>query len=368
MHEPNHPLTRTTDSKQLYERSRLHITDEDERKTRYALYYEAIPTDPTMIFYESMGGTRMMDNPLAIFRAACADGRFEDYTHVWSVSAFATIPNEYKNRRNIIFVCRHTDMYMQYLAKSGYLICNSTFPDYFVRKPNQRYLNTWHGIAYKRVGRGPESPIGGVYAVYNLLQATHILSPCPFMTDIQLYTMGLNGVYSGELAESGYPRIDMTMTVSDEAKRASAAALSIDPSRQTVLYAPTWRGGEGESSFDTTRLERDLNALAELDANIIFLGHHLMMKHIKGKNFGSVILPPQDSNTNELLALADILITDYSSIFFDFLVTGKPIIHYMYDYNDYSVNRGLNLSVADLPGDVCYDSDDMVGLVKRSLS
>ena len=343
-------------SRARYEIFRTFLKDKDELMRRYALYHAALPLDDRIIFYESMSGKRMMDNPMALFRAAYADPRFADHIHVWSVANYDVIPEIYRNADNIIFVTRNTDIYLRYLAQARHVICNSVLPEYFVRKHGQKYLNTWHGIAYKRVGRSPEACLGGAYSVYNLLQATHILSPCPFMSTIQLDTMGMRGTYSGELAETGYPRIDMTLGLPADTRSALIAELHLDPGKKTVLYAPTWRSADGENTFDTERLVNDLEALSGLDANIIFLGHHLMSAHIKGMKLGFVKMPPPDTNTNELLGIADILVTDYSSIFFDFLVTGRPIIHYMYDYEDYYARRGLNLKIEDLPGLIAFDA------------
>lgn len=347
-------------SRALYDSQRYFIKDLDERKRRYALYYEALPTDDKVIFYESMSGVRMMDNPYAIFRAVLEDKRFADYTHVWSVGAYDTVPKRYRGLPNVVIVTRHTDIYLRYLASAKHIIGNSTLPEYFVRKPDQKYLNTWHGIAYKRVGRAENALLGSAYSVFNMLQATHVLTPCHFMTQLQLHGLCMSGVPSGELAEVGYPRIDMTLNLSEARADEIASEFGIDRTKRTVLYAPTWRS----EKFDTDRLAADLKGLSALDANVIFMGHHMMLKHLKNIDLGNVIVPPASTNTNELLGVVDILITDYSSIFFDFIVTGLPIVHYMYDYDEYYRERGLNLEEDDLPGVIVKSSENLVEQVR----
>src|SRR5699024_4084973 len=121
-------------------------------------------------------------------------------------------------------------------------------------------------------------------------------------------------------------------------------------------------------AFDVDRLRTDLHNLAQLDCDVVFLGHHLMLKHVSPDVLDDVIVPPDSVNTNLLLAITDVLITDYSSIFFDFLVTDRPIVHYVYDYEEYSADRGLNLTKDELPGVVTSTSDQLIDAVSRLLS
>ena len=351
----------------LFENNRVFIKESVELRTRYALYFEELPTQDELVFYESMSGARMMDSPYAIFQFLLDDPRFDQLIHVWSVAKYETIPDRYRSHPRMRFVTRHTDAYLRALASSKYVICNSALPDYFVRKPDQQYLNTWHGIAYKRIGRSDSAPLGGAAGVYNMMQATHVLTPCRFMTDMQLHGMSMSGIYSGELGEVGYPRMDSTFAGMNGKSACLATDLGLSAGKKTLLYAPTWRGTSAEGKFDVERLVRDLRALSELGANVLFMGHHIMMRHLRGVNFDSVSMPPPSTNTNELLAQVDVLITDYSSIFFDFLVTGRPIIHYMYDYDDYVSERGLNLDIPELPGDIAHTSDDLIGLATHHL-
>lgn len=357
----------TQNSKEIFQARRKFISDPEERKTTFASYYNTISVNDKWIFYESMGGMRMMDNPYAIFKQVYQDKRFDDYIHVWSIATYATIPEEYKEKDNILFVTRNTHAYMQALSKAKFIVCNSVLPEFFVPKPDQKYLNTWHGIAYKGIGRSELSPLGPMGTIYNMLEATHILTPCDFMTQKQLFGFSMRGVYSGQMAEIGYPRIDTTINTSAKNKARIRQNLGIDPSKKVVLYAPTWRGNMRTRKFDTDTLVRDLKALAGVDANVIFMGHHLMLKHTKGIDFGDLIIPPSSINTNELLSVVDVLITDYSSIFFDFLVTERPIIHYVYDYDEYERERGLGLDICELPGVIVRNNTELISSVEKFL-
>jgi len=108
--------------------------------------------------------------------------------------------------------------------------------------------------------------------------------------------------------------------------------------------------------------------LATLDVNVIFRGHPITNRLLKDVKFPSrVILPPPDIQTNELLGIADILISDYSSVFFDFIPTERPIIHYLYDLEEYTKDRGLNLTEEELPGKVVKTNTELVSNVAKKL-
>lgn len=342
---------------------KLKIKDEDELKTRYCEYQSDVEVNDRVVFYESMSGARMMDSPYALFKEVFDDPAFSGYHHVWSVRNSSVIPEEYKNHPQVSFVTRNTDAHIFFLNRAKYLVGNSVQPDFFVRRPEQKFLNTWHGIAYKTLGRDDNNPLGAAASVYSLLQATHVLTPCGFMTEIQLDRFSMRGVYSGDMAEVGYPRQDLTINIDGRTERSLRMQLNLDPDKKTVLYAPTWRGQKGGARFDASHLENDIAALSELNANIVFLAHHIMLRHIKNVDFSNIIVPPANVNTNELLGIVDLLITDYSSIFFDFLVTGKPVLHYLYDYEEYRSDRGLTLPLEDLPGPVVREQSDLAPMV-----
>lgn len=340
-----------------------------KEKIRYAISYEHYAVKDKMVFYESMGGTRMMDNPYAVFEYIVNEQDFEDYTHIWVVNSFSVIPDEFRSKDNIIFVKKGSDAYFKYICSAKYLICNSTFEPYVVRKPDQLYLQTSHGIFYKTVGRdSAKTPVGVAGSTRNLLQATHIIVPNEYMAEKQPKSYSIKDINSGDIAKIGYPRIDVTLNITDDMKQQIGAKLGIDPAKKIVVYAPTWRGTKSDSRFDSTKLIQDLKMLSELDVNVVFRGHPIsnsLLKKVKLPE--NILVPTPDILTNELLGLADILISDYSSVFFDFIVTERPIIHYLYDVEEYTRDRGLNLREDELPGSVAKTSEQLIAAVANSL-
>lgn len=342
----------------------------NKKTVRYAISYEFYNVESNIIFYESLGGARMMGNPYAIYEQILDHKDFKEFVHVWVVKSFAVIPNEFQNLDNVIFVKKNTDAYAKYISKAKYLICNSTFESFVTRKPNQLYLQTSHGVFYKTVGRdSSRSPLGVAGATRNLLQATHIIVPNEFMAEKQPKSYSIQGIHTGEIAKIGYPRIDVTKETTEKNKNHIISRLGLEANKKTVVYAPTWRGAtKSQNRFDTEKLISDLKKMAELDINVVFRGHTISNTLLKGIEIpDNIIIPPSDIQTNELLNIADITISDYSSVFFDFLVTERPIIHYLYDIEEYSRERGLNLGVNELPGSIAYTIDELTREIENKM-
>lgn len=323
--------------------------------TQYNEYYDAVPIEDNTILYESFHGSSMSCNPYAIFKYLLSDTRFDGWTHVWVLSDKGRIPQKYKSRPNIIFVSRNSDLYRRYLASSRYLINNNTFPEYYMRKPGQIYLNTWHGTPLKTLGKDIKNQdFDYKNATRNFLHASHLVSPNSHTTEVMVGRHDIDGLYTGSLAETGYPRVDLTLNATPSERNLLKKRLNIPEGKKVVLYAPTWRGQLGKASFDREKLFRDMRALAETEAVVLFRGHHMVEQFLSTAGKG-VNVVPEDVDTNELLSVVDILITDYSSIYFDFLATGKPVIHYVYDFESYREERGLYFSLERMPGEICHD-------------
>ena len=177
----------------------------------------------------------------------------------------------------------------------------------------------------------------------------------------------IRSFYSGVFAETGYPRIDLTLNAGAEARRRLRERLSLGDGRKVVLYAPTWRGTPDEVWFDFGKVQSDLEQLARLDCQVLFRGHSWLERAINAAHLECDIVPA-DIDTNELLSIVDVLVTDYSSVFFDFFATGRPVIYYIYDLEDYTRDRGLYFEMDALPGVKCRNIDELVEAVGHALA
>lgn len=344
-------------------------------RREFIKYRSSAPVNRRVIFYETMSGARMGDNPYGIFEYLRSHPSYGEFVHVWSFDGTEAIPDRYRHLPDVVFARRGSASYAYFLATAGRIVGNANLPGFFTRRPEQQYLNTWHGIPYKALGRNtPKARFGNPAGTATFNKATHVLTPCEFMTDAVASAYSMSGVSNSTIAETGYPRVDLTLNPARrDLSRLSHVYGTEDPKvlgdlRPRVLYAPTWRADNDEDVVDTDQLIDDLKALAGLDIQLMYRGHHRMNRLIKDSSvsdfIGDVIIPPHDISSNDLMTVVDILITDYSSIFFDFLPTGRPIVQYLYDLEDYGRSRGLNLELDDLPGDVAQTREELLSSVE----
>ncbi|MCF6243623.1 MAG: CDP-glycerol glycerophosphotransferase family protein [Sulfurovum sp.] len=322
----------------------------------YTEYYERCTLEENTIVYESYHGSSMSCSPYAIFKSLLVDDRFDEYKHIWVINDIDKASPKYKEYKNIIFVKKSTTLYMRYLATAKYLINNTTFPDWYIRKEGQVYLNTWHGTPLKTLGRDvKEDFFAHKNQTKNFLQASHIISPNQHTTKILENSYDIKDIYTGILATTGYPRQDLMLNITDNEKSNIYKSLDINESNTIVLYAPTWRGTVNGAEFNTEQLSNDIEYLSTLNnVTILFRGHYMVEKLLSEAQV-NVTVVPNKLDTNSVLSIVDILITDYSSICFDFMVMQKPIVYYVYDREIYEKERGLYFKLEDIGDYICYD-------------
>lgn len=354
-----------------------HITEvamtykySDLKKTReyYIRHYDQATVSNNVVLYEVRDGQSITDSPLAIFCYLTAHEAYHNLKHVWVVTddskenltrMMANIPSALQSK--IIWVKRNTTDYAKWLLQAKYLITNSTFQSFWHKKPEQVYINTWHGTPLKFMGYdipGPKTSLKNVQR--NLLMANYIISPNEHTSNVFLDRYKLNGLYHGEVLEGGYPRIDLTYA-GQQAQTLSYLKqqhVIVDATKPIVMYTPTWKGTSiSNPSGSINQIYEEIKVLQRLnpDKNVLVKIHpyayQLASRHQKLKQY----LVPDEMDANFILGITDILITDYSSIFFDFMVTDKPIIFYAWDHELYSSYRGMYFDDEELPGPILDD-------------
>ena len=338
------------------------------RAAQYAEYFDCLHVQDRIALYESFHGASVSGNPYALLRCALSDPRLKHWTHVVVINDPGRVPVGLKTLRNVILVQRDCDLYLRYLCTAKVLINNNTFPDYFQRRPEQTYLNTWHGTPLKRLGK---SSLSGFMehgnATRNFLQSNVIISPNPHTTDVLLRDFDLESNYVGSIAATGYPRLDLTLGATAASRAELRARLGIPDASRVILYAPTYRGPSTQrASTDFKRTVDVLRALSGQGRSVLYRGHHLAEERIGAAKARQYLVPP-GIDTNELLAITDVLVTDYSSVMFDFMATGRPIVYYAYDEAKYCRERGTYFSLSSLPGPVCQDLGSVENAVRGAL-
>ncbi|MDL9978500.1 glycosyltransferase [Microbacterium candidum] len=333
-------------------------------------FYRSRPVRPDTVLYESFAGNGMLCNPEAIFRKLLHDPDFRRFTHIWALdddAAEAAFDAEFSRHPRVKMVKRGSGAYWKAVSTSRYLVNNATFPPQFGKREGQIYLNTWHGTPLKHMGFDmPDGAWEAGNTLRNFLSADYLLAANPFMAE-GMYedAYRLHNVYTGRIVTEGYPRIDRQFLSASEELRTRDALRDhgLEPGDlPIVLYAPTWKGASFQDPTD------DLDALAEQttalqaalgDGIRVFLKTHQVVHRLAAQRPElKRLLVPNTIPTNALLGAAAGLVTDYSSIFFDYLATGRPIVFLTPDADDYHDNRGTYFSDDELPGPVIPDATD----------
>ena len=345
-----------------------------KRAARFEIhaYWRRQPIVQGSVLYESFSGNGMLCNPEAIFRKLLASPDLAHLTHTWVLSDFdqyrSTIA-EFAGRPNVSFVRYGSPAYFRALATSNFVVNNATFPPDFSKREGQVYLNTWHGTPLKRMGYDiEEGALATANIIRNFVAADYLLAANPFMAD-QMYETAykLRGIYRGTIIEEGYPRIDRQRL--DEAGLASIRATLTETGiplgdRKIILYAPTWKGTSfSRPNDDIDDLLTHISAVeSRIDTSryiVLLKTHQIVHSLAHTRPELKRMLVPNELPTNVILGATDVLITDYSSIFFDFLETGRPVAFFAPDLADYSDTRGLYLEPDQWPGPVAVTAHEL---------
>jgi CDP-glycerol glycerophosphotransferase len=350
------------------------------RAVRLEIYsfWRTRAVDPNLVMYEAFGGNGVLCNPEAIFRGLRKDSEFSRLKHVWVLSSASGNPEivqEFAGDRSVRFVRPNSAGYYRALATSRYLINNATFPVEFSKRAGQTYLNTWHGTPLKRMGFDIGDTASRVAnSIRNFLAADYLLAANHFMTE-QMYENAhkLRGIYRGLIVEEGYPRIDRQFVDAGDVAsiRARLDGHGLDlRDRQVILYAPTWKGASFIDPRDDA--EELIRTVSEIESRIdstryvvLLKTHQVVHKFAAERPEFAGRLIPNEIPTNSILAATDILVTDYSSIFFDFLATGRPIAFLASDIDDYAGYRGLYMEPGEWPGPVATTIDELTDNLNR---
>src|SRR5699024_1125042 len=173
----------------------------------YRAWLDPEPIRPQDIIFESNLGLSVDCHPLAIYRHI-RDNEPNEYTLYWAVDKHSTVPNNLWQDPNTIIVRKNSSRYVKQLATAGYLVNNSTFPTYYVRRDDHQYLMTWHGTPFKTLGKDQPEVLGHSNMTRNLLQASSVLHPNRHTQNALMESCDVAELATAKSVITGYPRND----------------------------------------------------------------------------------------------------------------------------------------------------------------
>lgn len=326
---------------------------------------ETLTTDQKLVVFESFQGRSYSCSPKAIYEYMLGCEDFSDYRYVWvfrDTQAHGSFP---ENTRLVKF--DSTEAFEAY-ATAGTWIVNSRLRDFIVPRPDQKYIQCWHGTPFKKIGcdvtkgGNATSTVEEIYNEYksDSEKITAFISPCDYTTEKLVSAFCLEN--SDKIIQKGYPRNDALFTADEEQLNKIREALNIPENKKVLLYCPTFRDNSFKGNGYTLRIGLDFERLQELygeDIIILFRAHYFIADSFDFERYdGFVRDVSKYDDINELYLVSDILMTDYSSVFFDFANLNRPMVFYLYDFDDYKNNmRDFYFGTAMLPGFTVQDQD-----------
>ncbi len=340
-------------------------------KRRFAYFvhnriFSLLPLKKKQIFIESFLGKSYSDSPKYIYEYM--QEHYPEYEFVWCFDEKREIPGNAKQ------VVRFSIPYFYHLARSKYWINNSRMPNLLNKRKGNVYLQTWHGTPLKRLVFDMDdvhsaNPKYKKHFYEQSRRWDYLSSPNGYSTDIFKRAF----LFDKEMLEYGYPRNDLLVNNNTPAEVDTVKRkLGIPEDKKVVLYAPTWRDDEffsrGKYKFT---LQLDLDALQQRlgDEYVVLLRTHYFIANaldISGYE-GFVYDFSSYDDIAELYLVSDILITDYSSVFFDYANLERPILFFTYDIEKYRDQlRGFYIDMEEeLPGPLLYTSDEVIDAIEN---
>jgi len=330
------------------------------------------PVKKKLVVFESYLGKQYSCNPRAIYEYM-VDHKPE-YTLIWSVDKHYTEPFD---EHHIPYVKRFTVRWLFVMARAQYWVVNSRLPLWIPKPKHTTYLQTWHGTPLKRLANDmDEVHMPGTTTTAYKRNFTKEASNWDYLISPNAYSSAIFRSafqYDKEIIESGYPRNDLLHAPDIEGRSMQLKEkLKLPLDKKIILYAPTWRDNEfyarGKYKF-TIHLNLDKMKQELGDQYIILLRmHYLVAENLDlSAHEGFAYDFSHYGDINELYLISDLLITDYSSVFFDYANLKRPMIFFTYDLDTYRDKlRGFYFDFEkNAPGPIVQTSDEVIEMIKE---
>lgn len=353
------------------------------RKLCYIASGITINADEKVVVFGSYNGKSYACSPKAVYEYMLNAPEFKDYQLVW----FFDEPENYsflEKNRNTVVVKNSSKECEKYLHRAKYWIFNYRALDYWIPKKDQVYVQCWHGTPLKKLGYDILTSTNAMNSVTEIRskyrndakRLTYLLSPCKFVTEKFITAWNLEEFdKANAVLEIGYPRNDYLVNYKKEDIEKIKASLGLDGSnKKIILYAPTWRDNQHDAKTGYTYDNPvDFDYLKEQLGDeyiIIFRAHYLVANQFDFDAYkGFIYNASAYDDINDLYVISDLLITDYSSVFFDYAILNRPMLFYMYDMEEYRDEmRGFYFGTDKLPGPILKTESELVESINAIMS
>jgi len=327
-----------------------------------------------LVLFESYNGQSYACSPRAIYEYMLTAEEFAGYRFVWAFKKpeEKQLPDSERTSK----VVSGSREYMKLCASAGTIVINSSFAEGVKLRREQVLMQSWHGTPLKRLGCDLSPTAGGDqlngakdnrrrYRL-NARRFTYLLSPSPTCSERLRSAFDLDALGKGDIIkETGYPRNDMLHTADERQISALRERFGIPEGKKVMLYAPTYRDNSHKSGVGYVGQNMlDFESLREQFGEewvVLFRPHYFIANAFDFSRFeGFVLNAAHVDEVAELFLVSDVLITDYSSVLFDFANLQRPMLFYMYDIDEYRDDiRGFYSGCEELPGPIVRTQQEL---------
>ena len=333
---------------------------------RRSLQFFGVFTRPQKkIVFASFGGRKYDDSPRAIYEEICKNGIFTGWDLVWAFVA----PGEYRIPRGRKVKIDTLQFFHELLTAKVWVSNSGMDRGIELQKKGIVKVETWHGAPLKKIG-GDENQTSMI--------VKKDLSRIPFDCttircaqseyDLEIFMRIFHATKDSFLL-SDLPRNDELLSYSSQRLGEIKKSLGIPENKSIILYAPTYREyllDDNNENYlappiDLNKWEKQLGD----DYVILFRAHYAVGKALGIKDSPFLKDVSNYPHLNDLYAIADALISDYSSCFIDYSILNRPMFCYAYDFDEYREKRGLYLDLETcLPCTVDKSEDVLLEHIK----
>ncbi len=315
------------------------------------LRYGCLPIEEKTVLLEGGQGANLNGNMFALAKELTKNPEFSEYKVIFVVTgetlAKAKERFAFYAMSKVELVVRHSKPYCKALATAEFLFTDNTFPPYFHKRQGQVYCNTWHGTPLKTLGYANKETLRSVNNIQkNFLASDIALFPNQFTKQVFMKHYALEHIFSGESVIQNYPRngVFYNPKAGEEMKKRLGYQ-----GKRLFAYMPTFRENAALQLSQIRSFLKEWDARLDEGSHLLINLHFVLASELNCEEFRHISYFPKEYETYEILNACDGLVTDYSSVFFDYAVTAKPIVLFAYDKEEYLATRGTYFSLDSLP-------------------
>ena len=316
-----------------------------------------------LILFASFGGQKYDDSPRVIYEKMKKDKRFKRYTKVWALDH----PEQFPEIKNVVKM--DTPAYFKIALEARVWVTNSSIERGLNFKgKNTFYFDTWHGTPIKLMGTDISTDNTSFNPNGDHIRKSPIdvmMAQSNYEADIFSRTFVID---RDRFLLAGLPRNDELANYTKITRQKYRKKLGIKDDQIAILYMPTFREYTKDKDKEIVAapplsLDRWKEKLGRKYV-FLFRAHYEVAKVMNITENGFIKNVTMYPTLNELLIASDILISDYSSTFFDYSIMDKPMLHFTYDYDEYSQKRGMYFDIRnELDG--ANNEDDLIEIIKN---